>query len=378
MRRRGIGGSGNLAKGSTGSPPSAGTAVRVVMAAPRDVPGPIPTIAPVLASALRASGFVVELAPWGGGGSGLGGRLQRRLREFRLVRGAVRDTRPDVLLVQTSHDWPALVRDFALVAAVRGRVPRIVLEFHGSRAELLARRRRAFPAATRLLLRSVDAILVLSREEQAAFASFYPERRCEVVVNPFVPWEAAAGTEREALDFVVLFASRLLKSKGLIETVEAFSRLRTTVAAKLVVAGHGPAEKEARQLVTQKGLSADVEFAGHVRRDELGRMYASADVFVLPTYSEGFPTVLSEAMSAGLPLVTTPIRGSRDLLVEGVNALFVPPRDASALTEALLMLAHDPELRRTMGEANRAKIEEFAPGRVVGAYARVLAGGAKR
>jgi glycosyltransferase involved in cell wall biosynthesis len=287
------------------------------MATPRDVPGPIPRIADVLASALRASGFVVELASWGGGGggcggSGLAGRLVGRLRELRLVRHAVRDARPDALLVQTAHDWPALVRDVALVAVVRRRVPRIVLEFHGSRAELLTRRRTAFAAATHLLLRFVDGILVLSTEEQAAFASFYPERRCEVVVNPFLPWPVSAGAEREANAFVVLFASRLLRSKGLMETVEAFSRLRTTVAAKLVVAGDGPAEEEARRLVTQKGLAADVDFAGHVARDELARMYASADVFVLPTYSEGFPTVLSEAMSAGLPIVTTPIRGSRD------------------------------------------------------------------
>jgi glycosyltransferase involved in cell wall biosynthesis len=162
------------------------------------------------------------------------------------------------------------------------------------------------------------------------------------------------------------------------ETVEAFSRLRTTVAAKLVVAGDGPAEEEARRLVTQKGLAADVDFAGHVARDELARMYASADVFVLPTYSEGFPTVLSEAMSAGLPIVTTPIRGSRDLLVEGVNVLFVPSRDAPALAEALLVLARDPELGRAMGEANRAKVKEFAPERVIGAYARALAGAAER
>jgi glycosyltransferase involved in cell wall biosynthesis len=344
------------------------------MAAPRDVAGPIPRIAEVLASALRASGFVVELTSWGGRGSGFGGRLTRRLRELRLVRHTVRDARPDVLFVQTAHDWPALVRDLALVAVVRRYVPRVILEFHGSRAELLTRRRTVFAAATQLLLRSVDAILVLSTEEQAAFASFYQERRCEVVVNPFLPWEIVGGPERGANSFVVLFASRLLKSKGIVETVEAFARLRKTVAAKLVVAGHGPAEEEARHLVNKNGLAADVDFAGHVPRDELARLYSSADVFVLPTYSEGFPTVLSEAMSAGLPIVTTPIRGSRDLLVEGTNVLFVPPRDAPALAEALLVLARDPELRRMMGEANRAKVEEFAPERVIGAYTRVLSG----
>jgi glycosyltransferase involved in cell wall biosynthesis len=93
----------------------------------------------------------------------------------------------------------------------------------------------------------------------------------------------------------------------------------------------------------------------------------------LPTsLPEGFPTAILEAMSAGLPLVTTASRGPADHLVDGQNALFVPAHDPPALARALIRLLRDDRLRREMGDANREKVREFDPDVVAVEYRTAL------
>jgi glycosyltransferase involved in cell wall biosynthesis len=77
-------------------------------------------------------------------------------------------------------------------------------------------------------------------------------------------------------------------------------------------------------------------------------------------------------MAAGLPIVTTPTRGISDHLVDGVHALFVPPRDPRALADAIERLLRDSALRKRMSGANRAKVRDFAPEKVAGQYLRAL------
>jgi glycosyltransferase involved in cell wall biosynthesis len=112
--------------------------------------------------------------------------------------------------------------------------------------------------------------------------------------------------------------------------------------------------------------------AGHVNETSLRCAYESADIFVLPSWSEGLPTVLLEAMDAGLPIVTTRIRGAADHLQEGVHACLVPPRNPERLREALAKMIANDDLRSRMGKANREKIKEFAPEAVAREYLMVL------
>src|SRR5205823_173848 len=100
---------------------------------------------------------------------------------------------------------------------------------------------------------------------------------------------------------------------------------------------------------------------GYLAGAELEAAYREATLFVFPSWVEGFPTVLAEAMDAGLPIVTTRIRGAADHLVAGENALFVEPRDVSALVDAILTLLDDRDLAARMSAANRRRIGIFEP-----------------
>jgi glycosyltransferase involved in cell wall biosynthesis len=90
-------------------------------------------------------------------------------------------------------------------------------------------------------------------------------------------------------------------------------------------------------------------------RDDMVRLYAAMDIFVLPSYREGYPRAAMEAAAMGVPIVATRIRGCRQVVDDGVTGILVPARDADALTEAIDRLVRDPDCRHRMGVAARQK-----------------------
>jgi len=141
----------------------------------------------------------------------------------------------------------------------------------------------------------------------------------------------------------------------------------------LLVVGSGANERQVKARMARLDLSDCVTLTGYLTGDLLEKAFQTSNVFVLPTYwMEGFPVVIGEAMSAGLPIVTTHVRGAADHLEEGINACFVPQRDPAALSETLIRLLANPITLAKMAQANREKIKEFAPLVVAQRYLRVL------
>jgi glycosyltransferase involved in cell wall biosynthesis len=93
-----------------------------------------------------------------------------------------------------------------------------------------------------------------------------------------------------------------------------------------------------------------VRFVGRVDHDRVGRFMAAGDLFVLPSLSEGLPTVVCEAMNCGLPVVATAVDGTPEIVRDGQTGLLVPPSDPGALADALAAILDDPDRARRMGE----------------------------
>jgi glycosyltransferase involved in cell wall biosynthesis len=135
--------------------------------------------------------------------------------------------------------------------------------------------------------------------------------------------------------------------------------LQATVSlsdAHLVIVGDGPEHTSLRALVEQLDLVGRVHLVGH-QADVLPWL-AALDLFVLPSDWEGMSNALLEAMTAGLPVVATAVGGTPEVVVDDVTGLLIPPRDPDALAEAIARLLHNPDLRRTMGEAGRMRVEQ--------------------
>jgi len=155
----------------------------------------------------------------------------------------------------------------------------------------------------------------------------------------------------------ILMVGRMIAIKGPHLVVEAVAALRDAgvdVRARLI--GDGPERGRVEKLARKLGVADLVELPGYVGQDELADEYARADVFCLPSFAEGIPVVLMEAMATELPVVTTRIAGIGELVEDDVSGLLVRPGRPDLLFEALMRLAYDPDLRRRLGAAGREKV----------------------
>jgi glycosyltransferase involved in cell wall biosynthesis len=112
------------------------------------------------------------------------------------------------------------------------------------------------------------------------------------------------------------------------------------------------------RLVEEFGLEDQVTFSGRVSREELVQLYRRSELMVSPSLYEGFGLPAAEAMACGVPLVATTAGAFPEVIDDGVTGLLVPPGDATALADAIARLMSDAALRRRMGEAGRARIED--------------------
>ena len=167
---------------------------------------------------------------------------------------------------------------------------------------------------------------------------------------------------------LVLFSSRLLITKGLLEFVEAAQHLKKRgLNARFAIAGTpdpgNPASVPHEKIDTWK-RSGMVEIWSW--QDDMPAALAKADIFCLPSYREGVPSALLEACSSGLPIVTTDVPGCRDVVTDGLNGLLIPPRNPQALADALEKLLASKNLRDKMGGAGRQyAIEKFSSRKII-------------
>jgi glycosyltransferase involved in cell wall biosynthesis len=157
----------------------------------------------------------------------------------------------------------------------------------------------------------------------------------------------------------VLTVARLVAAKGIDVLLDALGRLeRRGVPVDADVVGDGPDRERLAARARELGLDGRVRLVGAASQEHVRELLAGATVFCLPSFSEGVPVVLMEAMAAGLPVVATGITGVPELVEEGRSGVLVPPGRADLLADALeRVLEATPAERDAMGAAGRARVE---------------------
>lgn len=156
-------------------------------------------------------------------------------------------------------------------------------------------------------------------------------------------------------DLFLLSVGRLVIQKGhdiLIKTVPALIQHHPELIVS--ICGDGPLKTALDDQISELGLSDHVKLLG--TWSNVAPLLAIADIFILPSRSEGLSRALLEAMAAGLPVVSTRVEGVEDVVTDGVHGLLVPSEDPDALKDALLQLMDNPQLRTKMGAASRDHI----------------------
>ncbi len=172
------------------------------------------------------------------------------------------------------------------------------------------------------------------------------------------PAQYAADENREA-GARLLFVGRLAAVKGLPVLFEAMQRLLPEHPdMHLTLIGDGPERPALEQDAAARDLTKATLFAGYKSQSDVAQALREADIFVLPSFAEGVPVVLMEAMAAGKPVITTRIAGVPELVEHGRSGLLVAPGDATGLADAIATLLADATLRVRMGENGRATVRD--------------------
>ncbi len=164
---------------------------------------------------------------------------------------------------------------------------------------------------------------------------------------------------------LIVAAGRLAELKGFDRLIEAFSRIAPAHPSwSLAIIGEGPERPRLEQSIERLGLTSRVALPGHA--GNLADWYARASLFALTSRYEGFPNVLLEAMSYGLPAVSFDCDvGPRNIVREGKDGFLVPVGDVEGLADKMSLLADDEVLRRRMGRAATDVRTRFAPQRIL-------------
>jgi glycosyltransferase involved in cell wall biosynthesis len=224
-------------------------------------------------------------------------------------------------------------------------------EFYDARGEWLPQK-----------LCAADFVVCISRFARSQVMKLTPARHwpkfevCQLGVDP-ERFQPGAGRP-DGEPFTLLCVGRLAPAKGQRILIEAARRLVDEGRdLRLVMVGDGPDAPDLKATVAAYGLERQVQFTGALNQNAVLEWYARADAFALPSFAEGVPVVLMEAMACGLPCVTTRITGIPELIEDGRDGLLVTPSDDEALAAALARLMDDPALRVRLGSAGRARVQ---------------------
>jgi teichuronic acid biosynthesis glycosyltransferase TuaC len=195
------------------------------------------------------------------------------------------------------------------------------------------------------VIRRADALVTVSEAMRvAALRDFGADAtRVHTIVNGFNTGVFQPGSKQAARvalglppqDRLVVYVGRLVQAKGLRELVSAFEQLaRQAADCRLALVGDGPMHAELKRLVSAAGLEARVILTGGVEPRAVADWVRASDLLTLPSWSEGYPNVVVEALACGRPVVATDVGGTAEI-VDAANGILVPPRDPMALLQAL-------------------------------------------
>jgi L-malate glycosyltransferase len=295
------------------------------------------------------------------------GNIFRSVQEFRSIFGKYE---PDLLL---TYNWGSI--DAVFSAWIAGVRPMVHHECgFGSEESVRLKTRRV--VARRLLLRRPFAVAVTSRTLRDISIQRFkipPGKvrwiRTGVDGERFRPglsrdWRRQAGVRDEELLFGFLGGLRPEKNLGFLLRAFAAARIPN---AKLALLGDGAERSQLERAAREAGIAEHVIFAGRI--SDPTACLAALDVFVLSSCTEQTSNALLEAMACGLPAVSTDVGDSRELLGDAGPPVLVPVGDLPAYTDAMTVLAGNPELRRSLGVANRQRcLEQYPLERMIREY----------
>lgn len=218
----------------------------------------------------------------------------------------------------------------------------------------------------RATLGRADRVVCLSEQDKALMSTFLPSSSISVLrSNVRVSFGSATDVDRRGREWInVVFVGGLDPfRKGIHDILKALPIVIDVCKNVCFTFTGGPNVQHALDHSLDSRFTPWVSFRGWIAETEKAALYRAADLLILPSYEEGLPYVIIEAMSAGLPIIATPVGAIPEVIKEGINGFLINPGDYKALAERIVRLCRDEELRLRIGhtnldEANRLYAQE--------------------
>ncbi|MCW5947240.1 MAG: glycosyltransferase family 4 protein [Fimbriimonadales bacterium] len=236
---------------------------------------------------------------------------------------------------------------------------RVIMHGHGGEFHLFVERLKPwYRKFTLKTLQRSNLVICLSESWREYYLTLgIDPPKLVALPNPvLVPDAVPNRSNRQRIQF--LYLGLMSELKGVYDLLQAFASLpdSTRQKAQLVMAGNGELDK-VRQIAAEIGIQGSVTVYDWVGPTERDRLLEESDVFLLPSYIEGLPMGMLEAMSYGMPVITTPVGGIPEYVKDGVTGLLIEPGAVDALAKAMETLIESEEMRLRIGAAGRDAVK---------------------
>ena len=265
---------------------------------------------------------------------------------------------PDVIHLHLSERG-SVFRKIILTRIARSFKKPVIIHTNGAEFHLFFSQLPAPVQATfRNIFQCCTFFIVLSQREQELYQQTLGLKPEQIFILPNsveIPPEVPGRQNRSQI--TLAFCGRIGARKGVFDLIQAYSQLPPKLqnCSQLILAGDGEIER-AKALISQLNLTEKIQLTGWINPEEMKQLLSKSDIFILPSYNEGLPLALLEAMGWSLPVITTPVAAIPDIVKSEKNGLLVQPGDVKNLYQSMALLIENESLRLSLGMAARSTV----------------------
>lgn len=276
----------------------------------------------------------------------------------------------DIVYLNTAFDYKTLMRDSLSIFILKmfNKKVKIVLKTHGTIKSVVLKKN----IVKKYVLNNTDLLLVLSKEELNNFQRISFGKKVQITANPvdFTAYDSDPNfkkLERIEKDAItLLFVGRFLEQKGILDLIHACKVAKErSLCFNLICLGNGPLFEQTIKLAEELDLKNEIKFLGHIPEEKTKYYYSNCDITILPSYREGFPMAIFQSVAAGKAVITTKVNACADYFTEYENCLWVEKKNPTDLSEKIITLATNPQLRETIKINNLALAQKFTSHNIV-------------
>ncbi|AMM41433.1 MAG TPA: glycosyltransferase family 1 protein [Candidatus Atribacteria bacterium] len=277
--------------------------------------------------------------------------------------------KPEIVYIPISQTTLGYLRDCLFLVPAKIFHKKVIVHLHGGYF------RKFYEGSSKLMknliewtLKEVKRAIVLGESLRYIFQGLVPDERIVVVPNGvdeklFEKTNLTIDTKSKN-HIKVLFLGNLIKSKGFFDVIKAIPKvIRRYSNVKFIFAGKFPnnyrEQNEVFRYIEQNKLDSVVKFMEVVPGEKKIKLLLFSDVFIFPSYNEGHPFVILEAMAAGLPIITTDVGAIRETVIDKENGFIIEKNNPKQIAEKIITLIKNPELRKKMGEKSRQRFLKY-------------------